>query len=55
MPTPKRLRELRAVEVLERIAAPAARAELKRLAGGAPEAGLTRDAAAALKRLEAAK
>jgi hypothetical protein len=45
------LRKLRAVEALEHIATPAARAHLKALAGGAPGAALTDAAAAALTRL----
>jgi WD40 repeat protein len=49
--TPEPLRGLRAVEVLERIGTPEARAVLHRLAGGAPEARLTREARAALERL----
>lgn len=50
---PERLRGLRAVEVLEYTDTPAARAVLKALAAGAPAALLTRDATAALARLEA--
>jgi WD40 repeat protein len=46
-----RLRAFRAVEVLEVIDTPAARRLLERLAGGAPEARLTREAHAALDRL----
>ena len=44
-------RQLRAVELLERIATPAARDVLSELAKGAAEAPLTREAAAALERL----
>jgi hypothetical protein len=44
--------DLRAVEVLERIATPEARGILEALAQGAPEARLTREAKAALIRLE---
>ncbi len=44
-------RQTRAVEVLERIGTPEAAAVLKRLAGGAAGAALTREAAAALSRL----
>jgi hypothetical protein len=46
------LRGLRAVWVLERIGSPDARAILKRLAGGAPEARLTKAAKSALGRLK---
>jgi len=46
------LRALRAVEVLERIGTPKSRAVLQRLAAGAPNARLTKDAAAALGRLQ---
>ena len=46
------LRGLRAVWVLERIGSPEARAILKRLAGGAPEARLTKAAKSALGRLK---
>jgi RNA polymerase sigma factor (sigma-70 family) len=45
------LRELRAVEVLELIGSPAARQVLKTLAGGAPDARLTREARRASRRL----
>jgi hypothetical protein len=48
----ERLRAVRGLEVLEQIATPEARAALKALAGGAPEAWLTREAQAALQRLE---
>jgi WD40 repeat protein len=48
---PGALRALRAVEVLEWIATQEARTLLLELAKGAPGAGLTRDAAAACKRL----
>jgi hypothetical protein len=51
-PSPDRLRELRAIEVLESAATPAARERLAVLAGGARGANLTRDARAALRRLE---
>jgi hypothetical protein len=50
--TPDELRDLRAVEVLERVNTPASRDLLRRLAEGTPEARLTKDAEAALKRLE---
>jgi WD40 repeat protein len=48
----ERLRGLRAVEVLENIVTPEARRSLKELAGGVPVARLTREAKAALERLE---
>jgi len=48
---PDRLRQLRAVELLEGIATPAARDVLSELAKGAAEAPLSREAAAALERL----
>jgi hypothetical protein len=54
LPAPE-LRALRAVEVLEWIATPEARARLLELAKGAADARLTRDAAAAGKRLEGGK
>jgi formylglycine-generating enzyme required for sulfatase activity len=47
----ERLRALRAVEVLEHIGSPAARQTLERLAGGMPEARVTREAKASLGRL----
>jgi RNA polymerase sigma factor (sigma-70 family) len=46
------LRALRTIEVLEHIATPEARQLLQKLASGAPDARLTRDAKAALKRLQ---
>jgi hypothetical protein len=46
------LRNLRAVQVLERIGSPPAREVLASLADGAPGANLTRDAKAALERLK---
>jgi hypothetical protein len=52
---PRELRALRAVEVLEWIAAPEARARLLELTKGAPDARLTREAAATRKRLEGRK
>ena len=52
-PTGERLRVLRAIEVLEMIDSAEARSVLKRLAGGASEAALTRQAKAALERLDA--
>ena len=48
---PDRLRELRALEVLERLATPEAAALLDDLARGPSAARLTRDAAAARDRL----
>jgi WD40 repeat protein len=50
--TPERLREVRAVEVLEQIATPPARQVLGALAHGPGGAVLTREAQAALRRLE---
>ena len=49
---PETLRSLRAIEVLEHIATPEARQLLARLADGAPGAWQTREAKAALERLE---
>ncbi len=50
--SPERLAELRAVEALERIASPAARALLGELAGGYAGASLTRAAGESLRRLQ---
>jgi Tol biopolymer transport system component len=47
---PRRLRELRGVEVLEHVRSPEARHVLQRLANGAPTARLTQEARAALAR-----
>jgi RNA polymerase sigma factor (sigma-70 family) len=52
---PAELRAVRAVEVLEWIATPEARSLLHELAKGAPDARLTREAAATCKRLEGRK
>ncbi len=49
--SPELLRPLRVIEVLEHAAAPEARDLLKSLGAGAPDALLTRDAQASLKRL----
>jgi WD40 repeat protein len=51
VPPPEALRQLRAVELLEHLGTPAARALLRDLAGGSPVVRLTQDAAAALRRL----
>ncbi|HEX4591824.1 MAG TPA: PQQ-binding-like beta-propeller repeat protein [Gemmataceae bacterium] len=51
-PSADRLREMRAVEVLEMIRTRAARDQLAVLAGGATGANLTREARAALRRLQ---
>jgi len=50
--TPDELRRVRAVEVLEKIATPQARALLAQLAAGVPHSRLTQEAAAALRRLQ---
>jgi len=50
---PERLREGRAILVLESRTTPAARRLLARLAAGVPGARLTQEAKAALKRLDA--
>src|SRR5262249_22144585 len=50
--TGDQLRELRALELLEHIATPEAQQFLRKLADGAPDARLTREAKAALQRLE---
>jgi RNA polymerase sigma factor (sigma-70 family) len=49
--SPERLRQLRAVEVLEHIGTEGAREDLRHLAKGPPEAPLTRDATATLGRM----
>lgn len=48
----ERLRLLRAVEVLERVGGPSAKAVLEKLAGGAAASGVTREAAKAVRRLK---
>ena len=52
---PGKLRALRAAEALEWIATPQARTLLRELAKGTPDAQLTREAAAACKRLDGRK
>ncbi len=52
-PSRRALIELRGVEVLERLASPGARRLLRELAGGHPSADLTKEAKAALTRMEA--
>jgi RNA polymerase sigma factor (sigma-70 family) len=54
-PTADEVQQLRAVTVLERAGTPEARTLLAELAGGAPDARLTREARAALGRLTAAR
>ena len=49
--SPERLRHLRALEVLERMATPDAERVIRDLAAGLPEARVTRDAKATLERL----
>ncbi len=49
--SPKRLREMRALELLEYLATPDASQVVKNLANGAPHARLTLDAQAALRRI----
>src|SRR5205807_5136388 len=51
-PSGELLRGLRAIEILESITTPEARQLVQRLADGAPKARLTREAKAALERLE---
>lgn len=51
-PSGERLQDIRAVEILERLATPAARSVLKTLAAGAADTPKTRDAEASLRRLE---
>jgi hypothetical protein len=46
------IRGLRVVELLERVGGPEARALLSQLAKGAPDAGLTKEATASLRRLD---
>jgi hypothetical protein len=52
VPTGKDLRDLRAVEILEKIGSPQARALLAALARGTPEARMTQEVKASLQRLE---
>jgi hypothetical protein len=49
--TPEQVRGVRALEVLEIVGTPEALKVLRRLAGGAPEAGLTQEAKETLARL----
>jgi hypothetical protein len=49
--SPDRMRDVRAIEVLEHIGTPEALQVLQCLAGGQPEAGLTREAVASVERL----
>jgi WD40 repeat protein len=53
--TEDQMRQVRAIEILERIATPEARTLLQRYAEGAPQARLTQDAREALERLKPAK
>ena len=55
VPPPGQRRALRAAEILEWLATKEARTLLLKLAKGAPDARLTREAAAACKRLERRK
>jgi hypothetical protein len=50
--SPAHLRLVRAVEALERIGSPTAQAILRKVASGAPEASLTKEAKASLERAE---
>jgi hypothetical protein len=51
VPSPDMLRQLRALAVLERIGSEPARALLRELASGTPDARLTREASATVARL----
>jgi hypothetical protein len=51
-PSPDRLRDLRGIEVLERIGSPGARELLASLGRGAPDADLTRQATESLRRID---
>jgi hypothetical protein len=50
-PSPERLRDLRAIEILERVETPEARQKLQDLAEGRPGAPVTREAKASLERM----
>jgi WD40 repeat protein len=54
-PAPELLRNLRALEALEAVGGPEARQVVERIANGAAEARLTRDAKAALARLDVSR
>jgi WD domain, G-beta repeat len=54
-PAPQQIRETRALEILEELNTPEARALMKELAAGVATARLTMDAAASLKRMESTR